>query len=86
MIMKCFNCESNADAQLYGIPICNSCESDLRLFTDDTIIRQKREYKGSDNYASYQDEISGRLILLERDYLKKRIKLLHILERLDNLK
>lgn len=84
--MKCFNCASNADFQKYGIPICNSCESDLKLFTDDTIIRQKKEYKGSDNYSSYQNEISHRIILIERDYLKKRIKLLHILERLDNFK
>jgi hypothetical protein len=84
--MKCFNCDSNADAQIYGIPVCNSCESDLRLFTDDTINRQKMEYKGSKKYATYQEEISDRLILLKRDYLKKKIKLLHILERLDNLK
>ncbi len=62
MIMKYFNCASYTDSQKYGMPICNSCESDLRLFTDDTIIRQKREFKGPDNYASYQDEISGRLI------------------------
>ena len=84
--MKCFNCGSNADSQIYGIPFCISCESDLRLFTDETIIRQRIEYKGSDKYASYQDEVSDRLILLERDYLKKRIKLLHILERIDYLK
>ena len=86
MIMKCFNCASDVGSLLYGIPICNSCKSDLRLFTDDTIIRQEREYKGSDKYASYQDEVSDRLKLLEMDYLKKRIKLLHILDRLDNLK
>jgi len=84
--MKCFNCGCNVDSQIFGIPICNSCESELRLFTDNTIIRQKIEYKGTDKYVSYQDEISDRLILLEKDYLKKRIKLLHILERIDNLK
>lgn len=83
--MKCFNCASDGSL-LYGTPICNSCKSDLRLFTDDTIIRQQREYKASDKYASYRDEISDRLKILELDYLKKRIKLLHVLERLDNLK
>lgn len=84
--MKCFNCTSDTNFKKYEIPICHSCESGLKLFTDDTIIRQKKEYKASENYSSYQDEISHRIILLERDYLKKRIKLLHILERLDNFK
>jgi len=84
--MKCFNCASDTINKKYEVPICHSCESGLKLFTDDTIIRQKKEYKGSENYSSYQDEISQRMILLERDYLKKRIKLLHILERLDYLK
>ena len=84
--MKCFNCDSDADDQLYEIPICSFCKSDLRLFNDDTIIRQQLEYKSSEKYASYKDEISDRLILLRRDCLKKKIKLLHILERLGNLK
>ncbi len=82
---KCFNCNSISDAEIYGISICNLCKSDLRLFTDETISRQKMEYQSSEKYASYQDEIAGRLLILERDYLKKRIKLLYVLDRLDNL-
>ena len=84
--MKCFNCGSDANSQLYGMQICSFCESDLRLFTDETITRQKKEYRNSDRYASYEEEISDRLVLMEKDYLKKRIKLLHILERLEHLK
>lgn len=84
--MKCFNCGLNTDIQKFGIAICSICEAELRLFTDDTIIRQNKEYKSSDKYASYLEEVSDRLILLEKDYLKKRIKLFHILERIDSIK
>ncbi len=84
--MKCFNCGLNTDIQKFGIAICSICEAELRLFTDDTIIRQNKEYKSSDKYASYPEEVSDRLILLEKDYLKKRIKLFHILERIDSIK
>jgi hypothetical protein len=84
--MKCFNCGLNTDIQKFGIAICTLCEAELRLFTDDTILRQNKEYKSSDKYASYPDEIADRLQLLEKDFLKKKIKLSHILERIDTIK
>ena len=84
--MKCFNCGAETSNQRYEIMICAACEQDLRLFTDETIARQKAEYKPSEKYAAYGDEIADRLVFLEKDYLKKKIKLLHVLERLDFLK
>ena len=83
--MKCFMCSSSADTELYGIPVCNACKAELRLFSDNTILRQARDYRGFDAYASYHNEVFDRLQLLEVDYLKKRIKLLHILDRLEAL-
>ncbi len=84
--MKCFNCGTETANQRYKIAICAACEQDLRLFTDETITRQKAEYKPSEKYAVYDDEIADRLVFLEKDYLKKKIKLLYVLERLDYLK
>jgi flagellar motility protein MotE (MotC chaperone) len=84
--MKCFNCGAETSNQRYEITICPACEQDLRLFTDETIARQKAEYKTSEKYAAYGDEIADRLVFLEKDYLKKKIKLLHVLERLEHLK
>lgn len=86
LTMKCFNRGSETDHKKYEIPICHSCETHLRLFNDDTIIRQIKEYKPSEKYSSYQDEISRRVLLVERDYFKKRIKLFHILGRLEKIK
>lgn len=73
------------DSEMYGIPICNSCKSGLRLFSEETINRQSKEYKSSKKYADYKSEISDRLVILEKDYTKKKIKLLYILEQLNNL-
>lgn len=84
--MKCFNCGAETSNQRYEITICPACEQDLRLFTDETIVRQKAEYKPSEEYATYNDEIADRLVFLEKDYLKKKMKLLHVLERLEYLK
>lgn len=84
--MKCFNCGAETTNQRYEITICAACEQDLRLFTDETIARQKAEYQPSEKYAAYDDEIAGRLVFLEKDYLKKKIKLLHVLERLEWLR
>ncbi|WP_299217310.1 hypothetical protein [uncultured Aquimarina sp.] len=75
---KCFNCDKNGK-NMYGYAICDSCKSKLRLFTKDTI---KRYY--SENPESFPEEIQRRLDVLDKDYIKKRMKLLHIQEQLKN--
>ncbi len=73
---KCFNCDKNGK-NMYGYSICDSCKSKLRLFTNDTI----KKYN-SENPENFPKEIQRRLDFLDKDYIKKRIKLLHIQEQL----
>jgi hypothetical protein len=77
--MKCFNC-SKPGKDIHGISICESCLVELRLFNDETIARQREEYMGE--RGSYEKEIDYRLDFIEKDFLKKKLKLLHIKERL----
>ncbi len=76
---KCFNCGKNGK-DMYGYAICDSCKSKLRLFTENTI----KKYN-SENPENFSKEIQRRLDFLDKDYIKKRIKLLHIQEQLKNL-
>ncbi len=73
---KCFNCGEKG-TKFYGYFICDPCKSNLRLFTDKTI--QKYNTK---NPKKFSKEIQDRLVLLEKDYIKKKIKLLHTQEQL----
>lgn len=65
---------------MYGYTICDSCKAKLRLFTDETI----KKYK-SKNAKKFSKEIQRRLDFLDKDYIKKRIKLLHVLKQLKRL-
>jgi hypothetical protein len=78
---KCSQC-GDPGSNLYGYIICDSCKSKLGLFTDDTIKTHVALYKNSSKKRSYEEEINYRLDFLEKDLIKKRIKLLHIKERL----
>jgi len=71
---------------MYGYTTCDSCKSKLGLFTDVTIKKHILLYKKSAKNHSYEEEIHNRLIFLDKDYIKKRIKLLHIQERLKHIK
>lgn len=73
---KCFNCDNNGK-NMFGYSICDSCKSKLRLFTNKTI---KKYY--SENPENFPKEIQRRLDFIDKDYIKKRIKLLHIQEQL----
>ncbi len=76
---KCFNCgEKGSD--MYGYVICDLCKSKLRLFTEKTI----KKYN-SKNPEKFSKEIQRRLDCLDKDYVKKRIKLLHVQEQLKQL-
>jgi len=75
---KCFQCRKNGKS-LYGYMVCDSCKSKLRLFTDESI----RRINESQDLAK---EMNRRLEILDNDYIKKRIKILHILDRLKHIK
>jgi hypothetical protein len=79
----CFQCGKQG-ADMYGYTICDSCKSKLGLFTDETIKKHITLYNFSKN-QSYENEILDRLSFIDKDYIKKKIKLLHILERLKNI-
>ncbi len=73
---ECFLC-GDEGKDFYGYIICKSCKSKLGLYTDDWV-------KKHDSH-SFRKEIDKRLEILDEDYKKKRIKLLHIKERLKKI-
>lgn len=75
----CFLCNNNG-IYYHGYFICNSCKSKLKLFTDASI----RKYISRN--PSFEKEITKRLDYLDMDYIKKRIKLLNIKERINIVK
>ncbi len=88
----CFNCEgANGDEneELFGYTICNTCKSKLGLFHDATIKKHSSLFKMSKerdpNSPSYEEEIHNRLIYLDKDHVRKKIKLLHVQERLKHI-
>jgi len=78
---KCFQCGEDGN-ELYGYIICDSCRSKLGLFSDETIEKHISIYDKPAKKRTYEEEIKYRLDFIEKEYTKKRIKLLHILERL----
>ena len=75
---NCFNC-GEPGTEFYGYVICEDCKTGLRLFSDKTI----NKYSTKDPEA-YMDEIKFRIDFIDKDYIKKRIKLLHIKDRLEH--
>jgi len=80
---QCFQCGEDG-TDIYGYTICDTCKSKIGLFTDETIKKHILLYNESKN-NSYAEEIEDRLIFIEKDYIKKKIKLLSIQERLNEL-
>jgi hypothetical protein len=79
MTKTCFNCGKKG-TNIYGYTICDSCKSKLKLFSDETI---KKHYLK--NPEKFSKEIQRRLGFIDKDYIKKRIKLLHVQEQLKHL-
>lgn len=78
----CFQCGTTKETMgLFNYTICQSCKSKLRLFTDESIQKYITEYKKSKDH-SLETEMQNRLEILEKDYINKKIKLLHVLERI----
>ncbi|NER13450.1 hypothetical protein GWK08_08385 [Leptobacterium flavescens] len=86
---KCGDTSKNQLEELYGYTICNSCKSRLGLFLDPTIekhVLSFRETKREDpTKPTYKEEVAFRLDCLDKDYISKKIKLLHIQDRINNL-
>lgn len=80
----CVLCEKSQGRDFYGFLICESCQSKLRLFDDKTIQRYILEYDNNRDF-SFEDEMDRRLKILEKDYIKKKVKLLYIKNRIEKL-
>ena len=77
MTKPCYNCRKATAQELYNYPICDSCKSKLKLFTEATI----KKYYDKDP-EGFSKEIQRRLDLIEIDYINKKIKLLNVKEKL----
>lgn len=85
MKKTCCQCEATGPVdRVYGFDFCSLCRSQLGLHTDKTIQKNASLYRQAKSVA-YEVEVLNRLHSMEKDYIKKRVKLLHILARLDEL-
>jgi hypothetical protein len=81
----CFQCGDPTTNDMFGYAICDSCKSALGLFTDETIKKHIAKYETPTSKRSYKEEIDYRLDFIEKDFIKKKIKLLEIKARLENI-
>lgn len=81
---SCFNCGAEG-FDMFGYSICESCKSNLGLFTDETIARHIADFKEETGKLSYQDEIERRIEFIEKDFIKKKLKLQYILEKIKEI-
>ena len=81
----CFNCKSNDTTMLYGYAVCKSCASKLLHHKDDTIKKWIDDFKPTKEHTTFAEDIQARLDFIEKDYIKKKIKLLNIQDRLEHL-
>lgn len=81
---KCAFCDDNG-VDFYGVRICEACKSQLGLFSDETIKKHIAKFAEEKGPRTYEEEINYRLDYIEKDYLKKKLKLQYILERIKSL-
>ncbi|MEM7372951.1 MAG: hypothetical protein AAF587_30295 [Bacteroidota bacterium] len=89
---QCFKCQGKrgqVSKHIYGYPMCEICYSKLGLLSDTTIKKHALSHEDTRGYdplhPSFEDEINRRLEAVEKSYINTRIKLLHILERLNHM-
>ncbi|MEE9363288.1 MAG: hypothetical protein V3U92_11890 [Cellulophaga sp.] len=86
---KCQETDKTKISTLFGYSICKPCISNLGLLQDATIKRHITSFdpslKKNLETTSHKEAVSNRIILLERGYISKKIKLLHIQKRLKEL-
>jgi hypothetical protein len=80
MTKPCYNCGKATAKEMFNYPICDSCKSKLKFFTEATI--KKHYFKNPEEFSK---EIQRRLDYIEKDYINKKIKLLYVQEQLRSL-
>lgn len=76
---NCYNCGKATNNTLFGIAVCLECGSKLKLMTEETV------KKHCEDNSSFEKEALTKLAYLEKDYSRKKIELLHILEHIKKL-
>lgn len=74
MNQTCAFCNNSETKNLHGYNVCQECKKSLRLFDQKTVSKYISELWR----AEYKAEVEKRIEKLDQDYLKKRIKLLDI--------
>lgn len=89
--MPCTLCGELSPNQIeimYEYEICKCCKSKLRLHRDKTLkkyILDLDEQKRLDSKKlDLREEMEQRLDFIEKDYIKKKIKLQYIIDRIDD--
>ncbi len=72
----CFNCGKKGNL-FHGYIICDSCKFKLKLLSENTI---KKHY--SENPEKFSKEIERRPEFIDKDYIRKKIKLLDAKEKI----
>ena len=92
MSKECFGCSNTNPIEitnLFGYDVCRSCKSILGLLKDDTIRKHIASYAKKQEAVpenpTYKEDVDYRLNFMEERYIKTRLKLLHIQERLKNI-
>ena len=89
---QCFKCDGTYDSEiiiLYGYNVCEQCKSKMGLHQDKTLRKYVADFQKAReidaNEPSFEDEMKRRLNVIEKDYISKKIKLLHVLDRLNHI-
>jgi hypothetical protein len=87
---NCTLCNSKNEVELlFDYPVCGKCKKRMGLFQDATIKKYYLEFeqglKDGTKDISFEGEMKRRLDYIEKDYIKKKIKLLHVLDRLGQI-
>lgn len=86
---QCGNKNAGQLVELFEYTVCQSCKAILGLLKDETIRKHVKRYAKAQEEVpenpSYANEVSYRIDILAENYIKTRIKLLHIQQRLQQM-
>jgi len=92
MAKRCFQCSYTNPKEisnLYGYDVCHSCKLKMGLLKDNTLRKHISSYEKVRETVpenpTYKEEVDYRLSFMEENYIRQRIKLLHIQERLKEI-
>ena len=92
MPKRCFSCDNTnlkEISNVYGYSVCVVCKTTLGFYLDSTIRKHilafEKKKQEVPEKPSNREEIDYRLNFMRAEYIRKRIKLLHIQARLKGI-